>query len=346
MKFQKLLVGLCLVLLSSCSQEDKGDEHKRIEGGAAAPVVGSVRVGYLRLLSATPLYTAIREGYFAEEGVNVQLRVIKSGPEGNEALAAGNLDVAFSILPSLIVANVQGVPADLVSIYGASIDGPQVRDHRIIVQKDSSISGARDLANKKVAIVGWPGKTSDVLEFLDFLDRHGMREEQVTLVGMAHGDMVGALASGIIDAAACAEPYINLGVIDGQVKTLEQDEGYYYHPQNESEVTTYLARRSWMDANVDTAARFLRAIDRGRVKAEDRNWLVEQGLPSFNVDHTPPIDFVRLSSEKAAQLRFMPIRPQASIDGLRHVTEQLLRHGPISQGPSDLESLIWRAKAR
>lgn len=300
-----------------------------------------IRVGYLRLLSATPLYTALHEGYFSNEGLDVQIRVIRSGPEGNEALAANNVDVAFSILPSLIVARVQGVPADLVSLYGTSVDNQNVRDHRVIVPMSSPISMAKDLRGKKVAVVGWPGRTSDALELLDYLKRHNINQNDLTLVGMAHSDMVSALESGLIDAAASAEPYISLGIRSSKIKTLDENEGYYYNANGETEVTTYLTRLSWIQANPARAQRFLRALDRGRKKAEDLVWLVNLGLPFFNLRANPPIDFVQLTPAEAGALRLMPIRSHASVAGLTHVTEQLLRYGPIKEAPNDLSALLY-----
>ncbi len=310
----------------------------------SAPQKATVRVGYLRLLSATPLYTALREGYFERENLNVQARVIKSGPEGNEALAAGNIDVAFSIVPSLLIANARGVPSDLVSIYGATTDGPQVRDHRIVVKPGSPIRTAADLRGRKVAVVGWPGPTSDVLELLSYLQRQGLSSKDVTLVGMPHQDMSSAIASGAIDAGALAEPYITMGVLGGTVSLLSEAEGYYYDPVAETEVTTYLARRSWIEANQDVAGRFIKALAAGRTKSEDRAWLIEHGLPTFNANTQPPIDFVAITVAQARGLRFMPIKPTVTLQGMQRIGEQLVRFGFLPTAPATLPDLIWRKR--
>lgn len=330
---QKIFVVLLIFLacaMPSCQWFRRGPSETKQQ---------IVRVGYLRLLSGSPLYTAVREGYFKDEGLDVQLRVINSGPEGNEALAAGNLDVAFSILPSLIVANSRRVPADLVSIFGASVDGPEIKDHRIIVSKGSQLRRPEDLVGKKLAVVGWPGMTSDVLEMLDYLQRHNVDPKKVTLIGMAHGDMIANLESGVIDAAASAEPYVTLGALKGTTKTLEDgNEGFYY--DRETEVTSYLARRGWVDGNRGVAEKFVRALERGRQKSANGQWLLTTGLPSFNRKGNPPIDFVELTAEQSAQLHIMPIRPLPSEAGLRHVADQLFKAGTIKEVPPDLKSLI------
>jgi ABC-type nitrate/sulfonate/bicarbonate transport system substrate-binding protein len=330
---------MAMVLATSCSRE-KPTPVPQVASTAPAPQRSVVRVGYLRILSGAPLYTAVHEGYFREAGLDVQLRVIKSGPEGNEALAAGNLDVVFSILPSLVVARAQGVPADVVSIYGTSVDDAQVRDHRLMVLNDARIRRAIDLRGKKIGVVGWPGRTSDVLELLDYLQRHQLKPEDVTLVGMAHAEMASGLESRTIDAAAGAEPYITLAIRSGRERTLDADDDFYYPLEGQVEVTTYLARRGWIDANRATARAFVECLDRGRTKCEDRDWLTSQGLPSFNPDATPPIDFVRLTSEEAATLHLMPIKAQASVAGLRHAAELLVRHGPVKEMPTGFEAML------
>jgi ABC-type nitrate/sulfonate/bicarbonate transport system substrate-binding protein len=330
-----ILFAIIVLLSVTCTKTRNEGNNSGGPGGRAV-----VRVGYLRLLSAAPLYTAVREGYFDQEGINVELRVIKSGPEGNEALAAGNIDVAFSILPSLITAYDSGVPSDVVSIYGASIDGPKIRDHRIIVANTSDLARVDQLRGKKIGVVGWPGMTSDGLELWDHLERHNMTVNDVTLVGMAHGDMIANLQSGVIDAAAAAEPYITSGILQGVVKTLSEEEGFYYQMTSETEVTTYLARRAWVDANLELARKFVRALDQGRQKSSDREWLTKFGLPFFNKKATASIDFVELTPEQSGQLRLMPINALPSKEGLTHVTQQLVKRGKVKKTPSDSDGLV------
>ena len=326
-----VLSALCLTGSWNCRrQEDSVDKPKE-----------RVRIGYLRLLSAIPLYAAIHEGYFERENISVETRTIKSGPEGNEALAGGNIDVAFSIVPSLLIAKVRGVPPDLVSIFGATVDGPEVRDHRIVVKGGSKIAKATDLRGKKIAVVGWPGPTSDVLELLSYFERHGLDQKALTLVGMGHPDMPSAVASGTVDAAALAEPYITLGMQNHQLATLSEDEGYYYDPTAETEVTTYLARRSWLDANNDLARRFARALEDGRKKAQDNEWLMNVGLPEFNSKARIPIDFVEITSAQSRQLRLMPVKDRPSVPGMQRVADQLVRFKFLPTAPSDLSGLVW-----
>jgi ABC-type nitrate/sulfonate/bicarbonate transport system substrate-binding protein len=326
------------ILVVSCNNLTKPNNLNPSVSTSPATSPTTIRVGYLPVLSGYPLYTAISEGYFKEAGLDVQMRTIKSGPEGNEALAANNIDVAFSIVPSLVVANVKKVPNDLVSIYGASLDSNKIKDHRIIIAKKSPLTSVKDLRGKKIAVVGYPGRTSDVLELLDHLKRNGSGEKDVQLIGMPHAAQVAALESGTIDAAACAEPYITIG-LQSSVKTLGENEGFYYRNQP-TEVTSYLARESWLKANPEISKKFIAALAKGLEKSKDREWLLNTGLPSFNAAKNPSITFVKLTPEQSKKLHLPEVLPAATENGLKYVSEQLLRHGPIKESPKNFGVML------
>ena len=52
----------------------------------------TVRVGVVKVTGVTPIYTAIKLGYFRDEGLNVETTVIRSGTEAQSAVAAGQLE--------------------------------------------------------------------------------------------------------------------------------------------------------------------------------------------------------------------------------------------------------------
>src|SRR5689334_367574 len=54
-----------------------------------------VKMGYVPVLIYSPLYIAIERGYFADEGIDVQLTPLQGGSDSVVQLAAGNFDAAF-----------------------------------------------------------------------------------------------------------------------------------------------------------------------------------------------------------------------------------------------------------
>src|SRR6185436_6095084 len=54
-----------------------------------------VKMGYVPVLIYSPLYIAIERGYFAQEGIDVQLTPLQGGSDSVVQLAAGNFDAVL-----------------------------------------------------------------------------------------------------------------------------------------------------------------------------------------------------------------------------------------------------------
>lgn len=54
-----------------------------------------LHVGYVFAMANAPALIAEKQGYYREEGLNVDLKALGDGPVIQQALAAGELDVAY-----------------------------------------------------------------------------------------------------------------------------------------------------------------------------------------------------------------------------------------------------------
>ncbi len=70
-----------------------------------------VRVGYIPILGAAPLFVADREGFAKAAGVEFRSTVFESGPNMISALASGTLDVYVAGVAPLAVARSKGINA-------------------------------------------------------------------------------------------------------------------------------------------------------------------------------------------------------------------------------------------
>lgn len=61
---------------------------------AAEVALKTIRVGYVPVTIYAPFYIAIEKGYFAEEGIQVELQPVEGGSDNVVQVAAGNFDVA------------------------------------------------------------------------------------------------------------------------------------------------------------------------------------------------------------------------------------------------------------
>jgi NitT/TauT family transport system substrate-binding protein len=79
--------------------------------GLALAQTTPVRVGYIPILGAAPLFVADREGYAKAAGLEFRTTVFESGPNMISALASGTLDVYVAGVAPLAVARSKGINA-------------------------------------------------------------------------------------------------------------------------------------------------------------------------------------------------------------------------------------------
>lgn len=239
-----------------------------------------LKVGYLPSLAAAQLYVASAQGFFEKEGLRVEATEIYSGPEIIQALQSKSIDVGFGVLPSAILARANGVPVR--SLVGVTTDSEAIQEHRIVVAKENAIKNVSDLKGKRLALVAEP--TSDGLSLFEFLERYGIGRSEVTVIKLPHPEMLVAVSSGAVDAAAAIEPFISQGRLSGKTREL-----IFYYPPEVTEVGTYLVHDDWLRANRDVAHRFANAIK------EATRWI--------NKDQDRFRDFLLVLEQKGFQMK-------------------------------------------
>ncbi len=290
-------------------------------------IQNTVRVGYLPSLAASPLYAGIVNGYFKDENLDVKISEVYSGPELVNALQGKGIDIAFGIVPPLIMARSKGIK--IQSIYGATVDGAHVKEHRILLHPDSKIQKGSDLKGKKIAVVA--EGTSDYFGLVQYLNKYDLTIDDVDIIKTPHPEMIFAIASKSVDAACSIEPFISIGEIQKKVKVFD-----FYYPDNPTEIGTYLANESYINNNPEIIRNFSRALNKGIAFSNDHRKLREL-LPNLEAHG---IKF-KLSPEVAEKVTIMEFRNSLSSDGIQDIMNQLINFGDLDS-PIDAESCIYK----
>ena len=230
-----LMIGV-LACLSSCQNKEQ-----------------VIKIAYLPTLTASQLYVGIVEEYFKEEGIKVEISEIYNGPDIVTAIRGKSVDIGLAVTPPLLVARANG--AKIKSIAGATFDSKNVQEHRIMLPFDSEIQSAQDLKGKKIAVVA--EGTSDYFSLLYYLQKNGIQKEEVEIISVPHPEMIFAITSKAVDAAAGVEPFITMGAIEKKTRTFD-----YYYPDHVLMVGTFLAHEDFINANPELIVKFQRVIDR------------------------------------------------------------------------------------
>lgn len=151
--------------------------------------------------SVAPLFLAQRQGYFRQEGIEIEVERSTFTGLHVSALAAGKLDVALlAMSPALVNGAIRGAPVRLVAArkYGGSSCGAWGQLFARLSAFPGRLKDFRELRGKRVAY-STPGSISDFC--LDaVLDAAGLTRDLVRTVAIRRQESVAALLAGNLDA--------------------------------------------------------------------------------------------------------------------------------------------------
>jgi NitT/TauT family transport system substrate-binding protein len=262
--------GLPLNLLEACAPTSSPANATAApaataqSSGQAAPGAGgslkSFKYGDLKSLGDVGIYVAAEEGYFAEQGLQVEITSFDSAANMVAPLGGGQLDAAGgAISAGLFNAFARNIPMKIVADKGHSEPTPpgfpvSIYLARKALVDSAQVKSAADLKGRKF---GWVARgISTELDLAAFLKSGGLAVGDVDLTQMGFPDMVSALANGAIDACAPPEPFATNMVGQGTAAILGYD--YQVNPRNQVAVILYGADF----AKSDLAPRFMVAYIR------------------------------------------------------------------------------------
>jgi putative hydroxymethylpyrimidine transport system substrate-binding protein len=136
------------------------------------------------------IYTALDRGYFTDAGLDVHPRVPSDPAAPIKQVAAGQVDLAISYEPEVLLARDQGL--DVVAV-ASMVNEPLTS---LIWLGDSGVQGVADLAGRTVATAGIPYQDA----FMDAIAEHaGISPAQITKVDVGF-NLLPAVLSGRADA--------------------------------------------------------------------------------------------------------------------------------------------------
>ncbi|MFW0758736.1 ABC transporter substrate-binding protein [Pseudomonas sp. H11T01] len=173
-----------------------------------------LRVGYVFAMANAPALIADKQGYYREQGLNVDLKALGDGPVIQQALAAGELDVAYVGTPPVY----QWFSRGLQSRILAKVNYGQAA---VIVDAKSPIATLDELKGKKLAGVKKGSGMDVLLRGYVLKEKAGLNpDKDLDIIDMPPGNMNAALERGIVDAAFSWEPFVSQSLLRGSSRIL------------------------------------------------------------------------------------------------------------------------------
>ncbi|OLR92767.1 hypothetical protein BJP25_21690 [Actinokineospora bangkokensis] len=249
---------------SGCGLLGGSDDAAPAAAQGGGPEKPKVRVAVIPSTDMAPLWVAKSQGYFTEQGLDVELVVKGGGGDVITSLLGGDVDFAFASYPLLVQAQQKGRGATNIKVVAdASAAKPDTT--AVVVAKDSPLRSPADLQGKRIAVTS-TGSMADLAVMAGMkaakADTSGIQWQQ-----MKFPDMLPKLASGEVDAAFLVEPFLSVAQAQLGVFTVFQPmtgrlEGIA--------LNGYAALEKTTQQNPRTVAAFQRAVEKAHREAATR----------------------------------------------------------------------------
>jgi ABC-type nitrate/sulfonate/bicarbonate transport system substrate-binding protein len=235
---------LLLAALSACEQS---------KPAAEAPKPSNTAQRFVIALTTQPQSTlalvALKQGYFAAEGLEMVPQVHAYGKAALQAMLEGKADFAVAAETPIMLAIARGDPVMVL----ANIETSTTND-AVIARSDAGIDSPADLKGKRIGYT--PGTTSEF--FLDaFLTAQGLTRQEVSAIALKPEEVVEALASKQVDAAASWHYPITLAQ-----RRLKEEVRVFYDQEIYTEFFNVLALQELVRQKPEVVAALLRALIR------------------------------------------------------------------------------------
>lgn len=316
---------LCLSLLAGCGAQTGPTDSSG--GSAESKELDVVLDWYPNALHAF-LYVAIEKGYYAEEGLQVNIRFPSNANDAISLVAAGKADIGLYYQQDVIQARAdQGVP---VKSIGAVVQAPL---NIVLSLKDKNITSPADLVGKTVGYAGTELSEALIRSIMNYV---GADYSDVTMIDVGF-DLMSSMTTGNVDATIGC-------LVNHEVPQMEE-EGFAvsWFDLDDYGVPTYyegvfLANDNAIENDSETLKAFLRASARGFADMQaDPEEALRILLDNQNEENFPLSETVERSSMET----LLPLMETAEAQFLsqsdacwRENIDWMLEQGLIDSAPS------------
>lgn len=245
-KYLSIIAGLCLIgmitFICFTGKKEENDLRKiRVAEVTHSPFY-------------TPFYVAIENGYFKEEGLDIELVLTPGADKVSAAVLSNDVEIGFAG-PEASIYVYDGGEED----YIISFAGLTKRDGQFILAREATDNfKLEDLYNKEILVGRKGGMPS--LNFLNALKKSNIDPKKINInYSVEFAALSGSFIGGIGDYVNLFEPTAtkltkdNLGYVVASIGLMSGEVPY----------TAFNARKSFINNNEDVIRKFTKALNKG-----------------------------------------------------------------------------------
>lgn len=255
-------------------------------GPASAQTETKIKVGLIPTLDVTPVIAGIKKGYFAQEGLDVEVVKTVGGAAAVPALMSGAWAVAYGNVVSSLLAAQQGLD---IRVIGVALSGGA--DYTpLISRKTDGFKTGKDLHGKTVGV----NTRNNVIWLFAraWIEATGGDPTKVTFKEVPFPQMGDALKQKQVDAIFIVEPFASKLLADPEFGLLALP---YKVVQPGLQIGNYIVAGKYLDQNKAVVDKFLRAMKKSNewfdqnLKSAELNQMIAEftGVPLATVETLP-----------------------------------------------------------
>jgi len=161
-----------------------------------------------------PDVIAIRQGYFKQEGLEVEWRRFALGKEGRDAMIAGALDINSTAPTPFLIGLDKAIPFTAIAVNSYFCG-----TNHVVVRKESDINTPAQLKGKKIGLP--KGTITEYVLLSRLLPAYGLKAGDYEVASIPDAkDRMPSLIAKAIDAATLADPFVAAGEHEGLIRSI------------------------------------------------------------------------------------------------------------------------------
>ena len=293
------------------------------------PMIDAVRaadkisVAVIPIADCAPIFLGKAKGFFSNHGLDIELSTAGGGAVIIPGVLSGQVQMGFSNVPSLLIAQSKGL--QFIGIApGAASSGVRGHDFSaIIAPGDSPINNAKDLENKTIAV-------NTLNNIGDISVRAGVRAAggdptKVKFIEVPFPDVPPAIADHRLDAAWVVEPFLTIALSRG-AKVVDWN---LVEVAPKMMIAVYFTLQKYAKENPDIVKRFKAAITELLAYADSHADEVRKIIPTYT----------RITPEIAAKITLPKWSTEINRESSQVIADLALQDGMITK-KADISALF------
>jgi NitT/TauT family transport system substrate-binding protein len=320
------LVLSCLFLQASCKRQS--DEQRSTNQTITEEEI-KLKVGYLPISAALPLFVALEHGLFDEQDISVVTVKYQNGALMAEDVISGRLAAACPGPADVYLSREVESPGQF-KIYLQTVYTPKNFIYSILVRKNSGIKKLEDLRGKKVGV--FPGVTNKLLLEILLRQKFGFRPDvDVRVQGITASLQLDALETGEYDAICPLEPMGTIGTFRHDIEMIDRGP-IEREVLNPLYITLHALSTKVMNKNPEQLRKFVAAMEKAVDLIRTNEQVTRTLLPKY-------------TSLTLEQARLTPVGECLKVKEASRVDFQklvnLLAHEGVLSNPVNVNSLYY-----